>query len=103
VVIIKKSNIHGKGVFAENLIPKGTILTCDILEVTPHKLINEYVFNYRPDIKYIHIGFGSFLNSSKNPNLKHIKVDINTKVSYFEVLNDINKDEELFLDYGGYK
>jgi SET domain-containing protein len=102
VVVIKKSNIHGKGVFAENLIPKGTILTCDILEVTPHKLINEYVFNYRPNIKYIHIGFGSFLNSSKNFNIRHLKVDMDSKISYFEVITDVKGGEELFLGYGIY-
>jgi hypothetical protein len=100
VVVIKKSDIHGKGVFAENFIPKGIILTCDILEVIPHKLINEYVFYYKPDIKYIHIGFGSFLNSSKNFNIKHLKVDIESKISYFEVISDINVGEELFLGYG---
>jgi hypothetical protein len=100
VVVIKKSDIHGKGVFAENFIPKGTILTCDILEIIPHKLINEYVFYYKPDIKYIHIGFGSFLNGSKNFNIKHLKVDMDSKISYFEVMVDVKGGEELFLNYG---
>ncbi len=103
MVVIKKSDIHGKSVFAKNFIPKDTILTCDILEVVPHNLINKYVFYYKPDIKYIHIGFGSFLNSSKNYNVKHLKVDIESKISYFEVISDINEGEELFLGYGIYE
>lgn len=102
MVVIKKSDIHGKGVFAENFIPKGTILTCDILEIIPHKLINNYVFFLKSDIKYIHIGFASFLNSSKNFNIKHLNVDIDSKISRFEVVVDVKGGEELFLNYGLY-
>jgi len=104
MVVIKPSLIHGKGVFAIQKIIKGTILSCDILPISStDPTIQDYLFPYNGALTCLHIGFASFFNGSLQPNVKHIKVDINTKVSYFEVLNDINEGEELFLDYGGYK
>ena len=47
----------------------------------------------------LHIGFGSFLNSSDTPNVKHIRIDYNLHMSYFEVISDIEIDEELTLNY----
>jgi SET domain-containing protein len=99
MVIIKKSTIHGKGVFTTQFIPSGTLLECDILEVCGVELLDKYVFPYIGTRNCLHIGFGSFLNSSKTPNVKHIKIDIEEQMSYFETLLDINIGEELFLNY----
>jgi SET domain-containing protein len=99
MVIIKQSEINGKGVFATQKILKGTLLECDILETPKGKVINDYIFPFIGDRVCLHIGFASFLNSSKNPNIKHIKIDTANLKSYFEILRDIEVDEELTLQY----
>lgn len=98
MVIIKNSNIDGKGVFATEDIKIGTILQCDVLQ-TNDKILKDYLFPFIGSSTCIHIGFGSFLNSSKTPNLKHLKIDTVEKISYFEVIQDIKINEELTLNY----
>ena len=99
MVIIKQSNIHGKGVFATEKITKGTILQCDVLEVDKGSIVKDYIYPYIGSRVCMHIGFASFLNSSKNPNIKHLKIDVGSNISYFEIISDINIGEELFLNY----
>jgi len=99
MVIIKKSKIHGKGVFSIKSIPKGTILECDVLRISGTELLSKYAFPFIGSSLCIHIGFASFLNSSKNANLKHIRIDTEEEISYFEVLVDIKEGEELTLNY----
>jgi SET domain-containing protein len=98
--IVKKSPIHGKGVFATQYLAKGTILSCDVLPLsTGDPLISKYLFFYRGDSTCIHLGFASFLNSSEDPNLRHFKMDPEENLSYFEVIRDVLPDEELTLLY----
>lgn len=99
MVIVKESKIHGKGAFAETDIKRGTILTCDVLEIEKSEKIKKYIFSFIGNRVCIHIGFASFLNSSKNPNLKHLKIDIATKISYFKTIKELKKGEELTLKY----
>jgi len=103
VVIVRKSPVHGKGVFTTTEIKKNTILTCDVIEVPKGRTIDNYVFPYIGTRVCIHLGFGSFFNSSLNPNIKHLKIDVESNVSYFEVLRDISLGEELFLSYGTFE
>lgn len=99
MVIIKSSPIHGKGVFSQQVIEKGKILECDILEVPKGNIINDYVFPFIGDRVCLHIGFASFLNSSNDPNLEHIKIDTIKKISYFKTLKNIQPNEEITLKY----
>lgn len=99
MVIIKESKIHGKGAFASERIISGTILECDVLEVSKSRVVDDYIFPFIGDRVCIHIGFASFLNSSKNPNVKHLKIDISNMKSYFEAVSDIEVDEEITLNY----
>ena len=102
MVIIRKSNIHGKGVFATRDIAFGEILECDVLEVTKSPLVEEYIFPFIGSRVCIHMGWPSFLNSSTTPNVKHLKVDVNSKISYFEVVQNIYVGEELTMQYKNY-
>lgn len=99
MIIVKESTIHGKGAFAQKNIKKGTILKCDVLEVKRDELIKEYLFTFKEKRVCIHVGFASFLNSSFNPNVKHLKVDPTNKISYFKVIKDIKENEELTMKY----
>ena len=99
MAIIKNSPIHGKGAFATELITKGTILECDVLEIPENELIRDYIFPFIGNRTCLHIGFGSFLNSSDTPNIKHLRIDYALCISYFEALVDIENGEELTLNY----
>ena len=75
MVIIKKSTIHGKGVFTTQFIPSGTLLECDILEVCGVELLDKYVFPYIGTRNCLHIGsyvvvfyffLGTLLRSQKS-------------------------------------
>lgn len=98
-MVIKKSNIHGKGVFSTEFIKKDTILTCDVLPISGIEPLLDYAFPFIGTSLCIHIGFASFLNSSKNPNVKHLRIDTENLISYFKVLEDTKEDTELTLHY----
>ncbi len=98
-MVIKKSNIHGKGVFADRQYKKDEILTCDILEVPKGNVIKDYIFPFIGDRVCLHIGFANFINSSKEPNVIHLKIDVENMLSYFKILRDIKKGEELTMNY----
>lgn len=102
MVIIRKSSIHGKGVFATCDIAIGEILECDVLEISKSPLVEEYIFPFIGSRVCIHMGWPSFLNSSENPNIKHLKIDIDKKISYFEVIKNIYSGEELTMKYKNY-
>ena len=101
-LIIKKSDVHGKGVFASADIPLGTKLVCGILKIpktnTPLEL---KLYTYPFDISYnsICIGFGNFFNHRETPNIKvHELNKINMTITFI-VLSDIKENSELFLYY----
>ncbi len=98
-MVIKKSDIHGKGAFADKYYKEGEILTCDILEVPKGRIIHDYIFPFVGDRVCIHIGFANFINSSKEPNIFHLKIDTKNMLSYFKVLKNINEGEELTMNY----
>jgi hypothetical protein len=99
MVIVKDSPVHGKGVFSTCFLKAGTILACDVLEVSRDLRIMEYVLCSVDTKYYIHIGFASFINSSEHPNIEHLSVDFNKNISYFKITSDVQEDEEIFLNY----
>lgn len=99
MVVIRKSSIHGKGAFAQKNFSKDEILECDILEITKSSLVENYIFPYIGSRVCIHVGWASFLNSSRDPNLEHLKIDTEKNISYFKVLKNIFSGDELTLRY----
>lgn len=102
MIEIRKSKIHGKGVFATQFIPKNTILKCDVLLVDKNS--KEFEVYYYPwetskNLKCICIGFGSFFNSNEEPNVRIKSIDKEKLTKSFIILYDIKVNEELFLKY----
>lgn len=103
LIKIKESNIHGKGVFATTKLERGLILTCDVLIVDQlskeHPL---YVYQYPWLFKKncICIGFGSYFNHSKEPNVRIVSTDKIKLTMSFILLKDVYPSSELFIDYG---
>jgi SET domain-containing protein len=114
-VMIRPSSIHGIGVFASRLIPKGTRrifseeegewITLDFDEVSSlpedsrymietYCLFDESVY-YVPANGFKKMDLSLFLNHSDQANLISIEDG-----AYFEAIRDIFPGEELLVDYG---
>lgn len=105
---VLKSNIDGIGVFSKENIFEGEIIeVCpiillsneDITYVDNTKLYN-YYFNWEKNQIAIGLGYGSLYNHSYEPNAIYIK-DYNNKQIIIKALKNINKNEEIFVNYNG--
>ncbi|MCS7052890.1 MAG: SET domain-containing protein [Ignavibacterium sp.] len=108
LIVVKESTLHGKGIFTSVPINKGTIIMKIIGEIIDEEECirreneenNVYIF-YKDDNVYI-----DAKNSEKIKYLNH-SCDCNCYVDEDEngdlilvALRDIQKDEELTIDYG---
>ena len=109
---VKKSSIHGYGVFAKEDIKKDDIIEeCHFMSL-PSQLydsikrwpILRYVFHYpiralgRFEELVWPFGNGCIYNSSPNPNASWNTDEVN-RLFVFYALKDIKKGEEIFTDY----
>ncbi len=106
----RKSDVHGWGVFTKEKISKGEILEeCHCLYMTEDE--TSYTHHLKPikrntirvedegTLPYvIPFGYGALFNSSIDPNVV-FKWDNENKILVFYSFRDIEKDEELFLNY----
>lgn len=106
---IRKSKIHGWGVFAKENINKREILEEVPFLILPvnntynSTLLIDYRFNYpkiNPINQVLPLGFGPLYNHSDNPN-SHWYIDEESQIFIFESLRFINKDNEILVYYGG--
>lgn len=99
-LIVKKSPIHGFGVFAET-----SINTNDIIEECTIILLSEKspsLTNYAFDAggkSAVLTGYGFIYNHSEEPNANYF-VDAENKIATFRALRVIQKGEEIFTSYG---
>ena len=103
MVKVSKSEIHGKGVFAIKKIKCGYEFSCDVLPIKSENIpidLENHIFPYMGrNEKCICIGFPTYFNHSKNPNVKILKLDRKKQIKTFITLRDINIGEELTLYY----
>lgn len=88
-IVIKESTIHGYGLFATEIIPKGTNLGISHI--------------YAPGFNnsYIRTPIGGFINHSDEPNTHKVESPEESMLTYFSlvVLKDIEKYEEVTVKY----
>ncbi len=115
-VEVRKSPVHGYGVFAKEALEKDELIE----EVGMLKLgwrrnyfndpvLNEYVWGDRScnckecethgNLLYLAMGLGSFYNHSDNPNTS-IHVGFAERLQTIKAKRNIDKDEEIFISYG---
>lgn len=114
-VALQPSGIHGIGVFAIQLIPKGcrnifsenkgewiTLPIADVEKLPEHSknLVETYcLFDeenyYVPSYGFKLMDLVNYLNHSNEPNIVSVEDG-----AWFEALRDIEPGEELFVDYG---
>ena len=104
---VRKSKIHGYGVFAKEKIKKDEILEeCHIISFPKeyYDLVplyrNAYVFPRNDNYKEIvlPLGYGCIYNSSHNPNADWI-TDEKRRLIIFKSIEEIEKNEEICWDY----
>lgn len=106
---VKKSPLHGWGVFATENIELGEIFEeCPILKLpvkmgeTNYTLI-DYTYGFPKQNTQNHVlsmGYGSFYNHSTTPNADWTD-DIKKETFKFFALRKISKGEEILIYYGG--
>jgi SET domain-containing protein len=100
----------GRGVIAERNIKLGEIITnCELLLLSPEDTIkvNEtdlqwYTFTFDKNSKQdcLVLGDGEIFNHDDNANVLYGLIDWNgRKLMRFQASRDINKGEQLFIDY----
>ncbi|MBW3002986.1 SET domain-containing protein [Candidatus Woesearchaeota archaeon] len=107
-VQVKKSEIHGKGIFATKDIKKD-----EVIEVCPIIILNQedtkiidntslynYYFGWRNNGSAIVLGYSSIYNHSYQPNARYNRDFINNNV-IFIAIKPIRKGEEITVNYNG--
>lgn len=106
---VRRSPIHGWGVFAKENISANEILEENYFLILPisknesSSLFIDYRYNYprlKSEFQVIPFGFSCIYNHSDNPNAKW-ETDEENKLFIFSSIKDIKKDEEIFTYYGG--
>jgi SET domain-containing protein len=113
---VRKSSIHGYGVFAKEDITEGELIEqVKLLRLawranyTNDPVLRDYIWGDKSckckDCEmhgfpqYIALGFGSLYNHSVTPNTTQ-QLDFATEIMTIKAGRRIEKDEELFVNYG---
>ena len=111
VIEIRKSPVHGLGVFAKQKIHAGDIIeACPVIHIgleigVPSHILIDYRFNYPQNAppeqtsQVVCAGYGMLYNHSNSANANwRSETDINCFIFY--ATKDIEVDEEIFVWYG---
>ena len=99
-LVVKKSSLHGYGVFAEKTIKKGEkIEECYvIISKGGDKTLEDFYFDAKG--KYaLFTGFGSIYNHSDEPNADYV-INIKKRLATLKAERTIPKGKEIFVSYG---
>lgn len=99
-LIVKKSSLHGYGVFAGKNFKKGEIIEeCYIISTRGgDKKLQDYYFKVNNNYG-IFTGFGIIYNHSDDPNADYF-INAKRKLVTFKADRAIRKGEEIHISYG---
>jgi SET domain-containing protein len=108
-ICVKKSDIHGLGVFATEIIyPNQIIEFCPIIDMglvkeEPSPILIDYRFNWPQgndwEKQVVAIGYAMIYNHSNTPNASW-RSNLESKVFEFYAIKTIQPNEEIFIYYG---
>jgi hypothetical protein len=114
-VELRKSPIHGYGVFEKETIETGELIEeCRLLKLgyranyNHDPILKDYVWAGKDDgeqtklhglTQYMALGFGSLYNHADEPNTSQV-LNFETDVMTIKAKQQIQKDEEVFVTYG---
>ncbi|MCA9060240.1 MAG: SET domain-containing protein-lysine N-methyltransferase [Planctomycetaceae bacterium] len=105
---VKRIRGKGRGVFARQPIPEGTVFEVVPLLVIPAReilaqeegtFLADYVFEWKKNSVALALGFGSLYNHSYSPNARYD--DHGGQMKSFRALRDIAAGEEITINYNG--
>jgi SET domain-containing protein len=108
LIEIRRSNKHGRGVFARQFIPRGTVIEKVPVLVFPEKDLwsgdrvtglYHYAFEWSRGKVALALGYGSIYNHSYTPNARYD--DIGRHIKVFTAIVDIQPGEEITVNYNG--
>ncbi len=109
-LFIAPSELHGRGVFTGEAIPKGSIIEiCPVLVLSSDDLLRiketmlyDYYFEWGEERSgaALALGFGSIYNHSIAPNAKYM-VDFEAQNLEIHCIQDIEAGEEIKFNYNG--
>jgi hypothetical protein len=107
-IVLRKSSIHGLGVFASSKIIKGEVLEeCSFLPFPQTKeekipVFSNYAFCFpKGEMWTTHalvMGYGSYYNHSNNANANWYTKN-EEEIFVFYSINDIEEGDEIFINY----
>lgn len=104
---IKETSNFGRGLYANRLIDKGTLIEISPLivlskhdvKIAKETILNEYWYLYDEKQCALALGYGSLFNHHHNPNISY-KIDKKSNSILFTANTQIIKNQQLFIDYG---
>jgi len=108
LIEVRRSPGRGRGVFARQFIPEGTVIERVPMIVFPEKELEteegfsalyNYVFEWGRGTVAIALGCGSIYNHSYSPNARYDDAAQRTKV--YTAIKDISAGEEITINYNG--
>lgn len=107
---IKSTKVKGRGVYCDHPILKDEVIEeCSLLIIpaSEHAILEStkladyfFSFNKTENTKALALGFGSLYNHKRVPNA-HYYVDVEARSITFYALEDIAKNTEICINYGG--
>ena len=110
LIEVKQTRTRGRGVFAREFIPDGTVIervpvlvipSEQVLDSLPGSVVHDYVFHWGRGTVALALGFGSIYNHSYKPNARYDDVGRMTKI--FTALKDIEAGQEITVNYNGHE
>jgi len=108
LIEVQKIPAKGRGIFATDFIPDGTVFERAPVLVMPAKEINvdqedtvlsHYMFAWGKNTVAIALGFGSLYNHSYSPNARY--EDVSGQMKNYIAIRDIQAGEEVTINYNG--
>jgi SET domain-containing protein len=108
---IEETSGKGRGVFANEAIPDGTVvetapvivMSADDRKLLDHTLLHDYIFEWQPEGQHLccmALGWVPIFNHSYTSNCEYF-MDYDTQSMYIETVRNIEAGEELTINYNG--
>lgn len=109
-IYLKKSSIHGIGVFASIPVSKGSVIEkCPAVKINDAEIVTVLKQNKTHLINHLHQsnesyffiqGYGSLYNHSNKPNAELTQPSPEANLFYIRAISPILRGEEILINYG---
>jgi SET domain-containing protein len=100
-IIVKKSRLHGYGVFATHDIKKGEKIEACYIIISRggDKVLEDYYFDLGRGKCATMTGYGSIYNHTEEPNATYT-INVTKRIATFKATKSIRKGDEIYITYG---